>query len=635
MGARIILLVFIKRIGKMYFITKNYEICIGSLQSFIAPVIFVIGLVATTVTFSSVEGVLDESFGKGGKVVTQVSKLRDVSNDVAIQLDGKIVVAGFALSEEKNIYDFAITRYLLNGELDYSFGNNGIVLTRIGYLNSQAMSVMIQPDGKIIAVGTTNTKESGKNIAIVRYTKNGILDSSFGINGINSASIGVLDDYTYSAALQRDGRIVIAAHTNNGSNFDVALLQFTENGLLDMSFGTDGIVVTDIGSKNDELYDISIQDNGKIVAVGASQDENGFYNVLMVRYSSNGVLDSTFGVKGIVRTEFTIRTPDSVDRDDKAVAVAIQPDKKIVVAGYDYKDFIVFRYTSNGVLDETFSGDGKMNTSLSPAKDEVRDVVIQPDGKIILIGKGLGSLGKDKTLGSSSMDVAVARLNSDGSVDKKFGNFGHIMTVVGSGYDVGHGAAIQPDGKLIVTGYSKSNNYDFAMVRYDIGKWDTTPSFIASVDKAGIIMKGVNNGRVVAAGIDNDVSVPIIIKPISQKFNSINGLPLAPVFGHVWNKDNTINDSNSSIRAIVTAGGLHAPNNSMLVLGNTISEMHNFSISGSIFTEKSFFDYKSDKYKDLEYIKSQKTFLYLIIALFIWLSWLSIILYNLRKKNEK
>ena len=618
----------------MYLFEKKYEISAWQVRSFIAPVICIIGLVITTATFSSVEGVLDKTFGEDGKVVTQVSKLRDVSSDVAIQLDGKIVVAGFALMEEDNAYYFAIARYLIDGGLDYSFGKNGIVLTRMG-ANSQARSVIIQSDGKIIAVGTTNTKETNKNIAIARYTKNGVLDTSFGVNGINSVSIGALDDYAYSAALQRDGRIVIAAHTNNGSNFDVALLQFTENGLLDMSFGTDGIVVTDIGSKNDELYDISIQDNGKIVAVGASQDENGFYNVLMVRYSSNGVLDSTFGVKGIVRTEFTIRTPDSVDRDDKAVAVAIQPDKKIVVAGYDYKDFIVFRYTSNGVLDETFSGDGKMNTSLSPAKDEVRDVVIQPDGKIILIGKGLGSLGKDKTLGSSSMDVAVARLNSDGSVDKKFGNFGHIMTVVGSGYDVGHGAAIQPDGKLIVTGYSKSNNYDFAMVRYDIGKWDTTPLFIASVDKAGIIMKGVNNGRVVVTGIDNDVSVPIIIKPISQKFNTINRLPLTPVFGHVWNQNNTIGDNSSSIRAIVTAGGLHAPNNSMLVLGDTISEFHNFSINKPIATEKNFFDYKPGNHRDLEYLKSKKIFIYLITVLAIWLSWLSIIIYNLREKNEK
>jgi uncharacterized delta-60 repeat protein len=495
---------------------------------------------------------------------------------------------------------------------------------------------LVQPDGKIIAVGTTNTVETSKNIAIVRYTKNGILDTSFGIGGVNHAAIGLSDDFAYSAALQRDGKIVIAAHTHNGSNFDIALLRYTENGFLDMSFGTDGILVTDIGPKNDELYDISIQDDGKIVAVGASQDINGFYNILVVRYSSNGDLDFTFGVNGVVKTVFTTnRTPSSLDRDDKAVAVAIQPDKKIVVAGYDYKDFIVFRYTTKGVLDETFSGDGKMNTSLSPAKDEVRDVVIQPDGKILLIGKGIGSSGKDKTLGSSSMDVAVARLNSDGSVDKKFGNLGHIMTVVGPGYDVGHGAAIQPDGKLVVAGYSKSNNYDFAVVRYDIGEWDATPLFIASVDKAGIVTKGVNNGRLVAFGLDNDVSVPITIKPISQKINTINGLPLAPVFGHVWNQNNTIDDSNSSIRAIVTAGGLRAPNNSMLVLGNTISELHNFSISESIFTEKSFYDYKPDNYKDSEYIKSKETFLYLIIVLFIWLSWLSIIIYNLREKNEK
>ena len=590
----------------MYLFEKKYEISAWQVRSFIAPVICIIGLVITTATFSSVEGVLDKTFGEDGKVVTQVSKLRDVSSDVAIQLDGKIVVAGFALMEEGGVYYFAIARYLIDGGLDYSFGKNGIVLTRMG-ANSQARSVIIQSDGKIIAVGTTNTKETNKNIAIARYTKNGVLDTSFGVNGINSVSIGALDDHTYSAALQRDGRIVIAAHTNNGSNFDVALLRYTENGLLDMSFGTDGIVVTDISSKNDELYDISIQDNGKIVAVGASQDENGFYNVLMVRYSSNGVLDSTFGVKGVVKTAFTIRTSGSVDRDDKAVAVAIQPDGKIVVAGHDYKDFIVFRYTSKGVLDKTFSGDGKMNISLSPAKDEAKDVVIQPDGKIIIIGKGIGSLGKDKTLGSS-MDIAVARLNSDGSVDKKFGNFGKIMTVVGQGYDVGHGAAIQPNGKLIVTGYSKSNNYDFAMVRYDIGKWDTTPLFIASVDKAGIIMKGVNNGRVVVTGIDNDVSVPIIIKPISQKFNTINRLPLTPVFGHVWNQNNTIGDNSSSIRAIVTAGGLHAPNNSMLVLGDTISEFHSFSINKPIATEKNFFDYKPDNHRDLEYLKSKKIF---------------------------
>ncbi|MGQ9576779.1 MAG: PKD domain-containing protein, partial [Thermoguttaceae bacterium] len=187
----------------------------------------------------------------------------------------------------------------------------------------------------------------------------------------------------------------------------------------------------------------------------------------VVRYNSDGSLDTTFGTGGKVTTDFAFR-------DDHAAAIAVQADGKIVVAGSSYEgptdyDFALVRYNSDGSLDASFDGDGKVTTDIgrSGTYDEGSDVVVvQPDGKIIVVGTCFQSYG-----GGTGNDFALARYNSDGSLDGKFGTGGLVTTDFGSEYDFGYGVAIDAAGKIVVAGYShqQGTGQDFALARYVVG----------------------------------------------------------------------------------------------------------------------------------------------------------------------
>ncbi|MFK5893445.1 MAG: delta-60 repeat domain-containing protein [Pseudomonadota bacterium] len=537
-------------------------------------------------------GDLDVTFANNGFQVTEISSGRDVSTSVALQSDGKLIVAGFSNGRD-GIYEFVIIRYNSDGTIDSTFGEGGIAFTKVGVLNSQAFSLLIQPDGKIIAVGSTNTHASSKNIAVVRYTKNGQLDHSFGDDGITTTSITNGPDFTSSAALQLDGKIVVAAHFNNGKDNDIAVLRYNNDGSLDTQFGERGVSKSSIGQNDDEANGVVVQPDGKIIVAGSSRNSEGYYDIAAIRFNKDGKLDTTFGIKGSVTTAITHRIGKMADRDDHAAGIALQPDGKIIIVGYSYKDFVVVRYLPTGKLDETFHGDGISTTSVSPAKDEARSVVIQPDGKLVVVGKSLGSLGADKTLGSSSMDVAVVRFNSNGTLDSTFGVGGHVTTPIGLNYDVAHSAAIQPDGKLIVAGYSKSSNYNFAVLRYELESWDITPSSISFDDESNIFTNDMElNTKIIENGLGVGVTVPVVLTintPSSDverdtfisRVSYIGAIRTLPsTFSNVARTVlNSILGSDTSVK--ITAGGLHAPNNASLILGDTVSRTYKSFSAGN------------------------------------------------------
>ena len=288
------------------------------------------------------DGTLDATFGSGGKVTTYTTAYYfsiGSAKAVAIQSDGKIVVAGYIYNSPQHVssnqHDFALVRYNTDGTLDATFGSGGIVVTalRPGKDNNDmdyAHAVAIQADGKIVAAGSTGPHPNGSydpkavttdNFALVRYNTNGTLDTSFGAGGIVTADIGTNNDKAYAVAIQSDGKIVAAGYAYSSvSNANFALARFNTNGTLDANFGTAGKVTTDIGTGESYAYGVAIQSDGKIVAAGV---KNGYYFAL-VRYNTNGTLDTTFGTGGMVTTT----------NYDKAYAVAIQSDGKIVAAGY-------------------------------------------------------------------------------------------------------------------------------------------------------------------------------------------------------------------------------------------------------------------------------------------------------------
>lgn len=336
------------------------------------------------VMFPFSNGSLDSTFDTDGIVTTEISG-NNIAQAVAVQTDGKIIAAGFSRNALNN--DFALARYNPNGSLDTSFDTDGIVVTQVGASEEEAFAVAIQPDGKIILAGQAIIGASSE-IAVVRYNPNGSLDTTFDADGIVTTPIGTGTELARSIAIQTDGKIIVAGQSFNGTNNDVAVVRYNSDGSLDTTFdgnsGTgNGIVTTAAGSGNDFGYGVLVQPNGKIIVAGYYL--GGTTNdALLIRYNSNGVLDTTFDGDGIVGTAIGNNT-------DEAFAVALQTDGKIVIAGCINQigipnDFLIVRYNSNGSLDTTFDGDGAAIIPIGNAAEFANSVAIQADGKIIAAG---------------------------------------------------------------------------------------------------------------------------------------------------------------------------------------------------------------------------------------------------------
>ncbi len=245
-----------------------------------------------------INGDLDSTFGGGdGIVTTAIGTGRDRAESVTLQTDGKILLSG--LIHNGSDYDLALTRYLSNGDLDTTFGGgDGIVTTAIGSGDDEANSVTVQADGKILVGGSSNNG-TDDDFTLVRYNTDGTLDTSFGGgDGIVTTPIGSDQDIGYDVVVLTDGKILIAGSSFNGSYRDFALAQYDSGGVLDSSFGTNGIVTTPVGSSSDFAYDIALQSDGKILLSGYSNNSSSGLDFALVRYKPDGSLDTLFDSVG-------------------------------------------------------------------------------------------------------------------------------------------------------------------------------------------------------------------------------------------------------------------------------------------------------------------------------------------------
>jgi uncharacterized delta-60 repeat protein len=399
-------------------------------------------------------GDLDPTFGTGGKVTTDIGASDDRGRSVAVQSDGKIVVAG---TETVVLYntDSALVRYNTDGSLDPTFGTGGKVTTAVGPSDDTYISLALQSDGKIVATGGM-WNFSNSDMTLVRYNTDGSLDPAFGSGGKVITVFGAASSEAgYSVAAQSDGKILVAGYsTYNGGNRDFALVRYNTDGSLDPAFGTGGKVTTAVGPFDDEGYSMALQSDGKIVVAGYSYNGSN-YAFALVRYNTDGSLDPTFGSGGKVITVFGTS-------EDLGYSVALQSDGKIVVAGYSYNgsnnDFALARYNTDGSLDPTFGTGGKVTTAVGPSDDQGHSVTVQSDGKIVVAGYSYNG---------SNNDFALVRYNTDGSLDPTFGTGGKVTTAVGPSDDEPYAMALQSDGNILVAGYSyNGSNNDFALVRY-------------------------------------------------------------------------------------------------------------------------------------------------------------------------
>jgi len=420
-------------------------------------------------TAQAAAGDLDQTFGRLGKVTTDFNGTTDIAYAVALQADGKIVVVGttYANNDYSN-EDFAVTRYNANGTLDTSFGINGRVTTNFPNLAAVASAVAIQSDGKIIVAGGAFPLFTFLgDYALVRYNANGSLDSSFGRGGIVRTRFSAGGSYAYAVALQPDGKIIAGGtvfvdfSTDDSSNTDFALVRYRPNGTLDPTFGNGGGVMTDFDGFNDDVQALLIQPDGKIVAVGDAKNPAHYYDFALARYLPGGVLDTTFGAAGKVRTDFGAANLDI------AYSAALQANGKIVVAGTATfnngaeQDFAIARYNQNGTLDTNFSLDGRVTIDFGSYLQSAYSVLIQTDGKIVTVGY--------PNTESSDSDFLLARCNRNGSLDSTFGVGGKVRTSFGNLNDGANGAVLQPDGKIVAVGFHPTTTrvgVDFIVARY-------------------------------------------------------------------------------------------------------------------------------------------------------------------------
>lgn len=337
---------------------------------------------------------------------------------VLLQPDGKIVAVGSGSYSSKVNSRFALSRYRATGSLDTTFGTRGRVLTSLGASSGAVSAAALQPDGKIVAAGTSSAGPTVR-FALARYEPDGSLDTTFGTGGKVATAIGPGTDLANAVALQPDGKIILAGWSRRvargaPSGFDFALARFNPDGSLDQSFGTAGKVTTAIaGAWGDAL---ALQPDGKIVLAGAAQTPALQDRFALARYNPDGSLDTSFGAGGVVMT--------AISEHASISSLALQPDGKLVAAGaecgarcYEGVDFALARYNPDGSLDTSFGSAGIVTTAIGLRTSGAHAVALQPDGKIVVAG-----------FGGLPTFFALARYTVNGALDPSFGAGGKVMT---------------------------------------------------------------------------------------------------------------------------------------------------------------------------------------------------------------
>ncbi len=386
-------------------------------------------------------GDLDPSFGAKGIVTTDFNGNNDIANDVIIQSDGKVIAIGNEFS------GIDLARYNIDGSLDSSFGKNGKVNTSsLGVANSTTINSGIQQsDGKIVVGGSIDGFAGrSSEFGLARYNTDGSLDTSFGSGGIVKSSVNRQNSFISSIIQQSDGKILAAGDSffrerfGPGSEDLVALARFNSDGSRDTSFGNGGELVTNINS-SDSANTVIEQNGGKILVASKTA---------LIRYNNDGSLDKSFGSNG---TGISGNAPITINNATQ------QSDGKILTTGTTGGDIGLARYNNDGSLDTSFGTDGKVSTDFNGGNDVGNSLVVQKDGKIVVAG-GINASVLNKT-----GDFALARYNSDGSLDTTFGNNGKIITDLNTGFETLTRIKLQSDGNIIAVGTS---NQDFAVARY-------------------------------------------------------------------------------------------------------------------------------------------------------------------------
>jgi uncharacterized delta-60 repeat protein len=357
--------------------------------------------------------------------------------------------------------------------------------------------VLVQDwDGRIIVAGysqanqyTDPSKDPDEDFALARYNPDRGLDTSYGTGGVVVTDFGGDTDDTAHAAVSVGSRKIVVVGDSAG---DFALAKYNDDGTLDTTFGVGGKVTTSF-DYSATAQSVAVQSDWKIVVAGSTSAPGAGFEFAVVRYDKFGNLDTTFGSGGKVTIGFGSETGDP-DSEDRAYGVAIQDDGKIVLGGYSQYDytttvFALARLNPDGSLDTNFDGDGTLVTNFGSSVQVANAVAVDSDGKIIAAGY------VDNSASGTNRDFALARYHADGSLDTNFGTGGTVTTDFALSGDTGQTMALQPDGKVVVAGWSSPGDTgtDFVAARYNSdGSLD--PAFSAD-GRVGLILRRPRHGN--------------------------------------------------------------------------------------------------------------------------------------------
>lgn len=416
-------------------------------------------VLSLTSNMNAQDGVLDNTFGTGGKVSISFDYVDEIK-DIAIQPDGKIIAVGTTENQTTELTNIIIARFLSNGSIDNTFGINGWVTTTVvPNFNCNAIAIELQSDGKIVVGAETNDTATiaplnGKFL-ILRYNSNGSLDNTFATNGILSvANTSTADPATYTSDLliQPDGKIILCgAYYNTANSTNFIFIRANTNGTLDNTFGSNGIasVATTLGEAAPTC--MSIQTDNKIAFAGLVDNQTS-NSPFISRLNVNGTVDQTFGSAGFVTPAYSGSTGFT--------DIKLDGNGKIIVCGNDNNGSIIARFSNSGNADATFGNAGSIITPISTQQNEsFEQMVLQPDGKIIAAGFADGHF-------------ALVRTTTQGSLDATFGTNGVVTTTFTSGVgSEANAIELQSDGKIVLGGSNITANmnaaFEFALARYN------------------------------------------------------------------------------------------------------------------------------------------------------------------------
>jgi len=428
-------------------------------------IMFVIGLIIHQAAAAfAAPGDLDSTFGIGGKVMTETG-YAEMVHAVALQPDGKIVVAGeININGSKGL----VTRYNADGSLDQSFGFGGLIADAAhGGHSTTFTAVLVQPDGKIVAAGffTESVGCMRSQAWIARYNPNGSNDTTFGGG---------------------DGKVEFPYVYVNGCPVD--------------SFH----------------YSLALQNDGKILAAGTSKNSSLNFDFAVTRLNTDGSLDTSFNQDGLAMMPIG-------SSFERAQAVAVRSDGKIVLAGYSQSDrtqntdFAVVMLTSQGLYDWNFGGTGKVTTDTG-GEDYAFAVAFQDDGKIL--AAGLRS-------GSGDEDFSLARYNENGSLDGRFGFGGKVVTDFGSPHDIAFDIALQSNGKAVAVGRGSDPNLPFTGQNFAVSRYSTAGALDATFGSNGKQMTDFSNSDDGARAVVIQTDGKIVVAGYGSNSPGNNSITLA------------------------------------------------------------------------------------------------------------